>query len=503
MGTVSAADEPGLPRPPKAVRYQLLADELSEAIATGRLAAGANMPSLRECAAQRRLSLNTVTAAYRLLEDRGQIAARPQSGFHVCSNLDVPEASSRQVTKNVMGEVQLSLMSAVLQAQQRPGHMDLAFAAPRGKKFFPGAKLARATASVMRRNAATMTTYALPPGSSLLRDQIAKRNARLGMDQTPDCVVLTHGTTEALQLALRTVTSVGDHVGIEAPSYFNLYPLLSSLGLKAIEIPTHPQTGLDVDSVETLLAEKRIAALVAMPTVHNPLGCSMPVEAKKRLAKLLEKHRTPLIEDMIYAELQFVEPLAPPVKTFDRSGWVLACGGFSKTLAPDYRVGWVVGGRFTHQLKELKFASSASESVLVSEAIGQFLASGGYEHHLRSLRRLYSAQVTTVRGLVGQHFPKGTRATQPAGGLVLWVELPPEVDSLDLFHAALDRQIVIMPGRVYSKGARYQRCIRLSCCQDIDERFVDAVRTVGRLATDLCHQGRTGSAYRIGTSAAR
>ncbi|VEB42234.1 Uncharacterized HTH-type transcriptional regulator yjiR [Chromobacterium violaceum] len=113
-----------------------------------------------------------------------------------------------------------------------------------------------------------------------------------------------------------------------------------------MEIPTDPQTGLSIDAVEVLLEEKRIQALVAMPNVHNPLGCCMPLENKKRLAKLVNRHQVPLIEDALYAELQFSDTLAPAVKAFDADGWVIVCASYTKTLAPDFRIGWMEGGRF-------------------------------------------------------------------------------------------------------------------------------------------------------------
>ncbi|RKT99055.1 GntR family transcriptional regulator [Burkholderia sp. Nafp2/4-1b] len=288
----------------KSPLYQTLADELTEAITSGRLPAGASLSSLRECAARRALSLNTVTAAYRLLEDRGLIVARPQSGFYVCSDLPEPQQASRTAPSVATKGAQEDLMATVLSAQRRPGHVDLAFAGPSGKKFYPSERLARLTRSVLCRHSGIVSTYALPPGSELLRGQIARRGQRLGMHLSAENIVLTHGAVEALQLALRACTRPGDHVGIEAPSYFNLYPLLSSLGLNAIEIRTHPRNGLDVDAVEQLLRSRRIRALVAMPTVHNPLGCTMPLGAKERLAKLVNHHRVPLIEDTVYAELQ-------------------------------------------------------------------------------------------------------------------------------------------------------------------------------------------------------
>lgn len=470
--------------------YRTLADELAEAIEQGRLPAGSSMPSLRECSAQHNLSLNTVTAAYRLLEDRGLVMARPQSGFYVCSVLAEPAFSSRHMAKRGMGAVQSDLMATVLSAQKSPGVLDLAFAGPSGKPFYPGDRLAKMTSRVLRRRSEWVASYAMPPGSALLREQIAVRSMRLGIEVSADCIVLTHGAMEALNLALRVVTQTGDCVGVEAPSYFNLYPLLSALGLRAVEIPTHPRHGLDIDAVEALLFEKRVATIVAMPTVHNPLGCSMPVDAKRRLARLVQQHRTPLIEDLVYADLQFKEPLEPSVKAFDREGWVLACGSFSKTLAPDYRLGWITGGRFNGAIEQLKFRTSAAESLILSEAVGEFVSSGGYEHHLSTLRRLYSAQVATVRRLIARDFPDGTRATQPVGGFVLWVELPAGVDSVALFHAALTHGILIMPGQLYAKGPRYRHCVRLSCCQEIDERFMNAIRTLGALAKGLKTQGR-------------
>lgn len=471
------------------VRYRLLADELAAAIALGSLPAGSRLPSVRACAAQHAISLNTVTAAYRLLEDRGLIEARPQSGYYVRSRLPAPQRPLRERPADVSGGVPDDLMAVVLECQQREDHIDLALACPQGAVFYPGARLARITAGLLRRRAPLVERYALPPGSARLREQIARRAGLLGMNLAAEDILITHGAMEALQLALRAVTRAGDTVGIESPSYFNLYPLLASLGLKALEIPTHPQHGLALDALELLLEEKRLAAVVAMPTVHNPLGCSMPLAAKRRLAELAARHRVPLIEDILYAELQFVEPLQPTVKAFDREGWVMSCASYTKTLAPDYRIGWLEAGRFRDAVRRLKFSSSVAESQLLAEAVGLFLETGGYDHHLRALRRRYAAQVDSMRGLVARHFPPGTRATQPVGGFLLWLELPATVDSLALFHAALAERILIIPGQLYSNGERFRHCLRLSGCQVLDERFLAALRRVGELACGLAGQG--------------
>ena len=189
------------------------------------------------------------------------------------------------------------------------------------------------------------------------------------------------------------VTHPGDTVGIESPTYFNLMPLFGRLGLKALEIPTHPETGLSLDALEFLLNERRLQAVIAMPNVQNPLGSVMPLAAKRRLAALVNEHQVPLIEDGVFAELQFTEPVEPAVKAFDQSGWILACSSFTKTLAPGFRVGWLDGGRFHREVAELKFTFSFSQPALLSEAVAVFLESGGYDAHLRRLRRTYAAQM--------------------------------------------------------------------------------------------------------------
>lgn len=166
----------------------------------------------------------------------------------------------------------------------------------------------------------------------------------------------------------------------------------------------------------------------------------------------MNDHQVPLIEDGLYAEIQFGGALSPAVKSFDRDGWVLFCSSFTKTLAPDFRIGWISGGRFNDALRKLKAVSSMSESQLLSETLAMFLETGGYDHHLRNLRKRYAAQVDEARGLIARHFPRGTRATQPAGDLCSgWnfrrgrqrSAVPPAVGGADLpdaWHAVFSQR---------------------------------------------------------------
>ncbi|MDF0606580.1 PLP-dependent aminotransferase family protein [Neisseriaceae bacterium TC5R-5] len=467
--------------------YQQLADELAAAIKRGTLPSGAKLPSVRRSAQNYQLSLNTVLAAYRLLEDQGLIQARPQSGYYVRSRLPAPVAQvvdhDQQATPTQ--PVVLDLISTVLATQQQQDFIDLALACPRGTDFYPSHKLARLMGQILRRQPDMISTYALPPGSLKLRTQIARRGLDLGMNLQAQDIILTHGCMEAIQLALRAVTRPGDSAGIESPTYFNLLPMLASLGLNTVAIPTDPNTGLSLDAVEVLLAEKHIQALIAMPTIHNPLGCTIPLAAKQRLARLMTQYQVPLIEDAIYAELQYGDSLAPAVKAFDEDGWVMICSSYSKTLAPDFRLGWLQAGRFANTVRKLKFSSSGAEPMVLAETVGAFLETGGYDHHLRTLNRHYASQVDQVRGLIARHFPAGTCATVPVGGFLIWVELPEPLKAIELFHAALAEKISIMPGSLCSPDGRYSNALRLSCCYPLNEHYQYALMRVGQLASTL------------------
>lgn len=469
-----------------ATRYLQLAETLAQAIHEGALLPGSRLPAVRRCAASHDVSVNTVLAAYRHLEDRALIEARPQSGYYVRGVLPAL-AAPRQKKARVAtpGNERRELIETVFAAQNHPDYTNISLACPQNSDFYPVQKLARITASLLRRKPDLIGKYALPPGSQRLRTEIARRAQTLGMSLQGDDITLTHGCMEALQLALRAVTQPGDCVGVESPTYFFLFPLLSSLGLKTVEIPTHPEQGIALDAVELLLQEKRIQALLVMPTVQNPLGFTMPVEHKRRLAKLVNQHQIPLIEDGLYGELQFTTPLSPAVKHFDDAGWVIYCASYTKTLAPDYRIGWMAAGRFAPALAQLKSVSSMSESVLLSEALAEFLESGGYDNHLRRMRLRYARQLDEARGLIARYFPPGTRATLPAGGFVFWVELPESVDTVTLFHRLLQEQICVTPGPLYTLSERGNHALRLSCCYPFDERYVWAIRRTGQLACEL------------------
>ncbi len=473
------------PSAEKPLLYEELAAQLRGMIGNGTLRAGERIPSVRRMARQRRVSISTVLQAYGVLENERAIEARPQSGYFVRPrgwNRPEEPGMSRPAPKPTsvhVSELSLQVMR-LMEMTHDPNAVKFGAALP-CPEWLPSAALNRMMAAAGRRRSDGGTGYEIVPGSQALRVQIARRALENGTALSADDVIVTCGGTEALYLCLRAVAQAGDTIAIESPSYFGVLTCIESLGMKALEIPTHPRDGVSLEALAFALESQPVKACVFVPNFHNPLGCCTSDEHKRQLAEMLARREIPLIEDDTYGEIAFSPYRPKTVKSFDRNGLVLLCGSFSKTLAPGYRVGWAAPGRFREKVTHLKMVSSLGNATLPELAIADYLATGGYEHHLRKLRKLYAEQTTLLTRAIGEHFPEGTRVTRPAGGQVLWVELPESIDAMELFYRALERNISIAPGPIFSPKQKYRNFIRLNAGVSWNERTEAALVELGRM----------------------
>ena len=348
----------------------------------------------------------------------------------------------------------------------------------------PVAKLNRILASIARRKGVQSISYEMANGSEALRVQIARRSLAAGCSANPRELVITSGCQEAVTLSLMAVCRPGDTVAIESPTYFNHLQTLEVLHLKAIEIPSHPASGISLEDLETALEKHKIRACLLIPNFSNPLGSLMPDDKKQALAELIARYDLPLIEDDIYGDLGFAPDRPRVVKAFDKKGLVILCSSFSKTLAPGYRIGWIMPGRFQPEIERLKTACTIATATAPQLAVAEFLGNGGYDHHLRRIRRINMRQIWLMTRTISKFFPKGTAVSRPAGGFVLWVELPEYVDSLKLYELALKAKITIAPGPIFSVRKAYRYYIRLNGAF-WSERIEKALATLGNLAESM------------------
>lgn len=465
--------------------YERVAAEIAGLIEGGTFRAGNRVPSIRQLSKRMNASINTVMQAYAVLEDRHLIEARPQSGYYVrarAPEIFEPDLTTRQIITPATVTIS-DLCQQVIRNMMNHDLLPLGSAIPHPHNL-PTGKLNRMMASECRRFGNQSVGYMMPPGNERLRIQIAQRSLVAGIGARPDEVLITSGCVEAVVLALRATCRTGDTVAVESPFYFNFLQLIAELGLKALEIPSTPREGISIEALRYAIDHNRISACLVIPNFGNPLGSLMPDDRKKELVELLCQHEIPLIEDDIYGDLYFGPQRPIAAKSFDRTGSVIYCSSFSKTLAPGYRVGWAMAGRYQTDMERLKTMINLATSSPPQLAIAEFLATGGYDHHLRTIQRIHSRNLSQMAEAVVRYFPSGTRMTRPAGGFMLWVEMPSEIDAIQLFHRAVENGVSIAPGPLFSLTDKYRNYIRLSSAL-WDDRVEQGIRTLGTLAHDL------------------
>ncbi|SDD96025.1 transcriptional regulator, GntR family [Cupriavidus sp. YR651] len=467
--------------------YETLATDIAESIRNGVLKPGDRLPSIRHCSQSRRISASTVFQAYYQLEAQGLIRARDRSGYFVAlgqteilpepepSPSPMGEAISLDVSEHVFEVLESSLMRSVVP-------FGSAFPSP---LLFPLARLGQVFASSVQKLDPWSSVDDMTPGSARLRRQIALRYLTDGLQVHTNDIVITNGALEALNLCLGAVTRPGDSVIVESPTFYAALQTLERLGLHAIEVATHPREGVELDAMENAIKRHRPQACWLMTNFQNPLGSLMPNAKKQALVELLTRYDIPLIEDDVFGELYFGANRPIPAKAFDTAGIVMHCSSFSKCLAPGYRIGWTAPGRYARKVGHLKLMTSLASSAPAQEAIGTYLEKGGYDKHLRRLRQTLSSQQSHFVRAIGEYFPAGSRATRPDGGYLLWVEMPPQVNAMEVHRYALSEGISTAPGPIFSAKQEFRNCLRLNYGHSWDARSEKALATLGRIVAAL------------------
>jgi DNA-binding transcriptional MocR family regulator len=468
-------------------RYEEVANLIAGLVESGTLIPGSRAPSLREISKQQRISLSTALQAYRLLEDRGVLEARPQSGHYVARRAPIHLATPA-ISNPPAKATPVAVSATLLRLHQYsvdPRLVPLGWAIPNAE-LLAAARLDRFLARAARTKGSTYNTYSPPKGEPRLRQEIARRALRSGAALSPEDIIITAGCMEAITLALGVVTRPGDTVAVESPTYFGLLRALEALGLKVFELPTDASDGVDLAALKKVLERRSVKACLFSSSFNNPLGCAIPAEKKLKILSLLARHRVPLIEDDINGDIYFGSERPAPFMALDRgANAIIYCSSFSKTVAPGYRIGWMATKTPAHMQSALarKLAFTLSGPPLLQVALAEFLYSGGYDNHLRRIRRVFENTIGQMSRAVERSFPAGTKVSRPAGNFVLWLELPKSVRTSALFDAALDNGICFVPGDVFSASGRYRHCLRLSCGHGWDERIEKGVMKLGKLAS--------------------
>jgi len=460
----------------KETLYGEIAAKIELQILSGSYQKGERLPSLRQLSRRLGISINTAREAYGSLENRRIIEGRPQSGYYVrdysdnCCSLEKP----RMVQDDFLTQYN-SMMNDFLDQKQNP-FCSAVFeldALPWSNKLF-----------LSREDQLNMNLFEYPELSGLyeLRVEIARRSIDSGLSISPEEVIITEGGMAAISLIIKHFTIPGDTVALESPFYYNFLFLLREFGLRVIEIPAGPDTGMNLDILEFVISRHPVKAVITVPTNNNPTGSTMPDENKRKLVQMLEEKNILLLEDDIYGDVSFEDKQPKVCKAFDSTDSTILCSSFSKSLAPGLRLGWMVPGKHYEKVLAVKTMTNVATGLPSQYMALNFLRGGHYDRHMRQLNRMAAERMHNLREAVINNFPPEAEVTNPGGGFVLWINLPGSGDMNQVYKQARAAGVLFTPGSLFSLEGRWNSALRLSAGYYKPD-MEDDIMLLGRIIT--------------------
>jgi len=497
--------------------YQQIARHFASEIRRGALRAGARLPAIRSLAAQLGLHRDTVALAYEQLSDQGWVEAQVGRGTFVrakgllAATIAEPGAAlpgdpGSSVGSVPVGDVELApqVEELISLGNTRPRYATGEDVVALHKlipdpRFYPIEDFRTCMNDVMTEDGPSLFSYAAPEGDPRLRRALASRFGAQGIAGSAEQLVLCHGASQGISLALRLFLSPGDQVAVEVPTYANVLSACAGLGITAAPVPMDAE-GPDPEALDRLLAKPDVKAFYTIPSFHNPLGTSTSLARRRVLLEIARDRAVPIIEDGFEMDLRFRGSEIPSLAALDTSGIVVLLFSFSKSLFPGIRVGSISArGRALEGLVALKHATDLSDALPMQVALARFLESGAYDRHLARIRAMLRARHDAMDQALGDFMPAGTSWTRPEGGYQLWVELPFDLDTRDLLPDAARAGVLFSPGTLFMPDARPSRAMRLTVsCAEEDEirRGVAALGDVASHSGAALHgTGRAGGMH--------
>ena len=462
--------------------YITFANRIAKMIEDGTFKPGDKLPSIRSLHQKKGLSVGTILQSFNYLLDKGLVISKEKSGYFV------QDVSSQEIPMPKVIPVSLSAKAVHIDSLLQKLPLD-----GTGKKFvsftnalpdnrlLPFNSIKRFIQQTSRDYSGSYLGLESRYGNKCLREEIAKRSLHWKGHVHTDEIIITNGAAEAILCCLKAVTQPGDTVLVQAPCFFGVLQIIECLGLKVVSIPSNPASGISIEEVKKACKKLAVKACVIISNFNNPDGASISTEGKKELAELANTLHIPVIEDDLYAELFFKGGRPDTIKSYDTDGWVMYCSSFTKILAPGFRVGWCAAGRFAYDVARIKSILNHSTSNFNQQVILQLLSSGMLERHLLKFRLEMHKNFNRYAFLIQQHFPNGTKITQPNGGLYIWVELPVTLNTTSLLPKAIEQGISYAPGEIFSPKGGYQHYLRISYSGLWEKKVESALIALGKL----------------------
>lgn len=480
--------------------YQQITDTLRREIADGTHPAGTRLPSSRQLARDLRVSRITVVTAYAELEAEGVIESRAGSGAFVLPPWPPPRPAHGDGESALLPDEsglpawqqnlapkfhseRADLLDHVLRGPLTPDAIGFAWGAG-DPRLIPLPEFRRALVDVLDHDSAAALGPEGGAGYLPLRYWLAGYLRQHGLEVTSDDVLVTGGTQQTISLIAETLLQPGDAVVTEAPTWPGALEVFEAIGARVIGVPID-RAGMQTDGLAAVLAREQPRLIYTVPTFQNPTGAVMSARRRRALCELAARHEIPVLEDDHVREVRFGQPIPPPLAAFDRRGNVIHAGGFTKSLIPTLRLGYVVArGPLREALAARKRTADLFGSALMQRTLAGFLESGAVARHWRRVSRIYGRRHTAMLRALERHFPAGSQWSGVSGGLVLWVRVPEDVSVAALHASALAAGVGFARGAAFFPEPADQPFLRLNFAAVEEAEIERGIAILGGLVHD-------------------
>lgn len=375
-------------------------------------------------------------------------------------------------------------VGAILQAAADPKIISFAGGLP-APELFPVKEMKAAVDMVFEEHGQEAMQYGAAKGVTALREVIQQHvKEKENVDSELDNVLVTTGSEQALDLVGKAFVDPGDTVLVEQPTYLCALDVFRSYGANFASVEMD-EDGMKMDALEEALkANPNTKLIYTVPNFQNPTGRTMTEERRKQLAELAEKYDVYVLEDNPYGEIRFAGQHVPAVKSFDKSGHVFYMSTFSKTLAPGFRLGWLVADKaVVNKLTVLKQSADLHTDNLAQFAVAQFFADNDVDAHVKEISALYGKRKDLMLEGIKKYFPEGVKYTDPEGGMFLWVEVPGVDDTVELFKECLEHDVAFVPGDPFFAGEVQPGAFRLNYSNMKEDQIEVGLKRLGAALT--------------------
>lgn len=375
-------------------------------------------------------------------------------------------------------------VGAILQAAADPKIISFAGGLP-APELFPVNEMKAAVDKVFEEHGQEAMQYGAAKGVIALREVIQQHvKEKENVDSELDNVLVTTGSEQALDLVGKAFVDPGDTVLVEQPTYLCALDVFRSYGANFASVEMD-EDGMKMDALEEALkANPNTKLIYTVPNFQNPTGRTMTEERRKQLAELAEKYDVYVLEDNPYGEIRFAGQHVPAVKSFDKSGHVFYMSTFSKTLAPGFRLGWLVADKaVVNKLTVLKQSADLHTDNLAQFAVAQFFADNDVDAHVKEISALYGKRKDLMLEGIKKYFPEGVKYTDPEGGMFLWVEVPGVDDTVELFKECLEHDVAFVPGDPFFAGEVQPGAFRLNYSNMKEDQIEVGLKRLGAALT--------------------